>query len=140
MRKIILASHHKMAEGIKDTLAYIMPNNGEIIAINAYLDNTPVESEIESVLATVTDQDEVLVFTDLLGGSVNQAFSKYLTQSNIQLITGMNLPVIMTILLSAGSEKVTPQLIEQAITEGREQLIYVNQYVKEQVQLDEEDE
>ncbi|MBM7708436.1 PTS sugar transporter subunit IIA [Enterococcus lemanii] len=139
MRKIIFASHHHLASGLKETIEYIVPNGEKITAISAYTTNTPVEAEINDALKDLQPEDEALVFTDLLGGSVNQAFTKYLNQGNVHVIAGMNVPVVLTVLLGLTKEKTTSQQIQQAILEGQQQLVYVNDYFKQQ-ELDEDDE
>lgn len=140
MKKIILASHHTFAAGLKDTVNYICPDMADIKAISAYISNKPVEDEIKETIESFATNDQILVFTDLLGGSVNQAFVKYLADNNVELITGMNLPVVMSLIMTPNDE-VTESEINNAIESAREQLIYVNDYIKVQVQeLDEEDE
>ncbi|MHC5250008.1 PTS sugar transporter subunit IIA [Enterococcus sp. LJL90] len=139
MRKIILASHHNLAVGMKDTLEYIMPNVGTITTIAAYTTNTPVDQEIADALADITAADEALIFTDLLGGSVNQNFTKYLNQPNIHVIAGMNLPVIMSCLLPLSDSPIEPAQLRQGVAEGQQQVIYVNDYLAQQT-IDEDDE
>lgn len=139
MRKIILASHHNLAVGMKDTLEYIMPTVGEVTTIAAYTTNTPVNEEIDAALADVLEEDEAIIFTDLLGGSVNQNFTKYLAQPNIHLIAGMNLPVIMSCLLPLGDAAIDPEQLRGAIQEGQQQVVYVNDYLAQQT-IDEDDE
>lgn len=139
MRKIILASHLNFAKGLEETVKFIMPNTTEIITITAYTENIPVEEEIAEHLADLTTDDEAIIFTDLLGGSVNQAFVPYLSKPHIHVITGMNLPVIMTVLLGLTDDYADQAYFEKAVAEGREQILYVNSYLSEQM-LDEEDE
>ncbi|MBU5360723.1 PTS sugar transporter subunit IIA [Enterococcus raffinosus] len=139
MRKIIFASHLNFAKGLEETVRFIMPNTAEIIVINAYTQNVPVEEEIGAVLNDLAAEDEALIFTDLLGGSVNQAFVPYLAHPHIHLITGMNLPVIMTVLLGLSDEYIDANFLEKALSEGREQMLYVNTYLLNQ-ESDAEDE
>lgn len=139
MRKIIFASHLNFAKGLEETVRFIMPNTAEIIVINAYTQNVPVEEEIGDVLNDLAAEDEALIFTDLLGGSVNQAFVPYLAHPHIHLITGMNLPVIMTVLLGLSDEYIDANFLEKALSEGREQMLYVNTYLLNQ-ESDAEDE
>lgn len=139
MRKIIFASHLNFAKGLEETVRFIMPNTAEIIVINAYTQNFPVEEEIGAVLNDLAAEDEALIFTDLLGGSVNQAFVPYLAHPHIHLITGMNLPVIMTVLLGLSDEYIDANFLEKALSEGREQMLYVNTYLLNQ-ESDAEDE
>lgn len=139
MRKIIFASHLNFAKGLEETVRFIMPNTAKIIVINAYTQNVPVEEEVGAVLNDLAAEDEALIFTDLLGGSVNQAFVPYLAHPHIHLITGMNLPVIMTVLLGLSDEYIDANFLEKALSEGREQMLYVNTYLLNQ-ESDAEDE
>ncbi len=139
MRKIIIASHHNLAKGLKDTINYIVPNTFDMIAISAYVNNDPIETEVKKALDDIGVGDEAIVFTDLLGGSVNQAFVPHLLQDNIHVITGMNVPLILTLLLSLNDQKVSKEQIQHAITDSQKQIIYVNDYIKEQ-SIDEDDE
>ncbi|MEZ0117609.1 PTS sugar transporter subunit IIA [Heyndrickxia coagulans] len=140
MRKILIASHHKMAEGMKDTLNYITGGQGDVHALSAYLTNTPVREEIEALLKDTKDEDEVLVFTDLLGGSVNQAFFPYTSRPHFHVITGMNLPVILSLLLKSEDSYLTAEEIQSALHDAKEQLMYVNEYVANLPEEDEDDE
>ena len=126
MKKIIVATHYRLAEGFKSTLGYIAPNMVEIIAINAYLENTSVENQVQAALDQFEAEEQILVFTDLLGGSINQTFAKFLDRYNIQLIAGVNLPILMTLALAIGSNDLSETTIRQAIEESRQQIVYVN--------------
>lgn len=141
MRKIIIASHHNLAQGMKDTIEYIIPNVCSITAITAYTNNVPIDKEIENAFSKITDKDDILIFTDLLGGSVNQSFIKYLTNPNVHIITGMNLPIIISCLLSLGEDPINSEKLGKVVKDGQEQIIYVNDYiVQQQIDDNEEDE
>ena len=131
MRKIIIATHHELAKGLKNTFYYIAPNTVEIVEISAYLDNIPVENQVKEVLEKFDKDEQILVFTDILGGSVNQAFVKYLSEYNIRLISGVNLPILLTIGLQFDSSELSENNIRQAIEESRKQLVYVNDILLE---------
>ncbi len=137
--KVIIASHRKFAEGLKDTLEYIVPGTVEISAISAYLTNIPIKEEINRILKDITENDEVIVFTDMLGGSVNQAFTGYLAHPHFHIITGMNLPVLMSVILSLTEDYITADTIRSAVSEAQEQLIYVNDFIANKT-IGEEDE
>ena len=73
MRKILIASHSELAEGMKQTLKFFAGNQIDVSAICAYVDEESLQSKLDAFFEKVSDEDEVLIFTDLLGGSVNQA-------------------------------------------------------------------
>ena len=139
MKKIIIASHQYLAQGLKSTLEYIVPNTVEVIDINAYIENISVENQILTSLEQCNEEEQIFVFTDLLGGSVNQGFIEKITKYNIELIAGANLPIIMTIVLSLGEQDLTKDEIREAIEEARDQLVYVNDLLSTQ-EIDEDDE
>lgn len=139
MKKIIIASHQYLAQGLKSTLEYIVPNTVEVIDINAYIENISVENQILTSLEQCNEEEQIFVFTDLLGGSVNQEFIEKITKYNIELIAGANLPIIMTIVLKLGEQDLTKDEIREAIEEARNQLVYVNDLLSTQ-EIDEDDE
>ncbi|WP_300125626.1 PTS sugar transporter subunit IIA [uncultured Streptococcus sp.] len=139
MVKVIIASHHKLADGMGDTLEYLVPSLTDIETISAYLDNEPIDSAVEAALGRCQDTEDVVVFTDLLGGSVNQEFVRQL-KPNVHVIAGMNLPIIMTLLLQLENQPLSEELITQSIEEAKNQIIYVNQFLKESVDDLDEDE
>lgn len=139
MKKIIIASHQYLAQGLKSTLEYIVPNTVEVIDINAYIENISVENQILTSLEQCNEEEQIFVFTDLLGGSVNQEFINKISKYNIELIAGANLPIIMTIVLSLGEQDLSKDDIRVAIEEARDQLVYVNDLLSTQ-EIDEDDE
>lgn len=140
MKKIIFASHHLMAQGLKDTVQYVMPQLDQIETICAYMDNQPVEQQFKDALGNINEQDEYLIFTDMLGGSVNQEAIKYLSYPNVYLITGMSLPIVLSVILTVNScEKIDESMIRNALEDAKGQTVYVNDTLKN-VGVDEDDE
>ena len=93
---------------------------------------------VEAALNRCQGTEDILVFTDLLGGSVNQEFVKQL-KPNVHLITGMNLPVIMALLLQLENQELSESLITQAIEEAKNQIIYVNHFLQETVDSEDDE-
>ena len=53
MRKIVLASHHLLADGLKDTIQYLMSTLTDIKSVSAYMDNVPVEKQLKEALGEI---------------------------------------------------------------------------------------
>ncbi|MBE3031390.1 PTS N-acetylglucosamine transporter subunit IIBC [Sneathia sp. DSM 16631] len=139
MKKIIVASHHKLANGFKDTLEYILPNTVEIIDISAYLENVSVDKQIDEVLSNFTKEEQIFVFTDIPGGSVNQAFIRRLNDYNIELISGTNLSILISIATQLGEKNIDKDTIREEIINAASEIVYVNDKLASQ-SLDEDDE
>ncbi|WP_369596110.1 PTS sugar transporter subunit IIA, partial [Lacticaseibacillus paracasei] len=85
-RTIVLASHHRLAEGLKDTLNFISGGGQDIVSMAAYLDNQPVENQVDALMASFPADRDVIVLTDMMAGSVNQKFFKYRTRPHTHII------------------------------------------------------
>lgn len=129
--KMILASHGKLAEGMKDTLEMIVGKNENIYAFAAYSDGSETKF-LEDIQALINEnQDEqIVIATDVLGGSVNNEMIQLLNRyPQVYLISGMNLPVIIT--LATAVCPLTTEMIEEAISMSKEGVVFVNQLMKE---------
>lgn len=124
MKQILIATHGKMASGIRYTAELIVGKMDEITTIDAYV--TPednVEKKFEEYFAQ-HENDRIFVFTDLMGGSVNQKLLGYSQKENVTLITGTNLPVLMQVMMA--DDDVTEEEIQEFIDDAREELQMVD--------------
>ena len=121
MKKILIATHGNLASGAKSTLEFLVGNIVDITCIDAYVD--PDENLIdilENYFSKIDADDEVIVFTDIKGGSVNQKIIQYIMKPNIFLITGFNLPILLE--LSIMYKKITVENLEEMIDICKNQL------------------
>ena len=115
-RILVTASHHKMADGLKDTLNFVSGGVQETIALSAYLDNQPVEEA----------EDEVIVLTDLTSGSVNQQFFRYRNRPHTHIVSGMNLPLAFQVAMEPQGEYITVERMREMVEEAKNEIKYVN--------------
>ncbi|HEY9001503.1 MAG TPA: hypothetical protein VIM89_09120 [Mucilaginibacter sp.] len=128
-RKFLIATHGAFAKGVKSALDMIAGEMENILLIQAYLDESrPVEDELADVLATISDTDELIIFTDLLGGSVNNIMLRNALRDNVHIVSGFNLPLLIEIALSDADTPVT-EVIEEAIHNAKGQMVYVNHLI-----------
>ena len=127
MRHVIIASHHRFAEGLADTLEFI-GGVENMRAVCAYVDETPLEEQGAAAFASVAPEDEVLVLTDILQGSVNQAFAPYISD-RVFLVAGGNVALCLELALSA--EPLSTEIISAALEQARSAMVLVNTYAAE---------
>lgn len=121
MNQIILASHGKLATGMKATLEFFGAQN--IIILEQTVQETGFEAKAEAILQQYAKQN-CIVFTDLYGGSVNQIFFKNLQHYAFHLITGMNLAMILECAFTE-ADLTGPQL-KEIIENACRQTCYMN--------------
>lgn len=126
MKKILIAAHGKFAEGIRSSAEIILGKQENLYTINAYLDETPVKQQLDEFFKGVDlEKDTLLVITEVFGGSVNQAIISNYQKDNIKVITGVNLPLLLELIM-LDEEDVTDDKIRSIVNKAREQVILVN--------------
>ncbi|WEV51361.1 PTS mannose transporter subunit IIA [Lactobacillus sp. ESL0731] len=106
MKKILLASHGKLASGIRSSIKILTGREKNLRVIDAYVDDSDFTGQIIDFIASIDANDQGFIFTDIYGGSVNQKVVSEVINSgkkNIYVITGMNLPIVLSILLATGN-------------------------------------
>lgn len=122
MKKLLIASHGDLAKGMLSSIQIITGSTAGITTINAYQEGVDLDSELTTFIRSVTSEDEIFVFTDLYGGSVNQKITERFMREKlaIRIISGFNFPVILEILL--GPERITPDMLQEMIEKSRREL------------------
>lgn len=136
-RKIVLASHHRLAAGLKDTLDFITNGMADVIAFTAYLDNQPVEEQVQALMTGFDDETEVVVLTDMTAGSVNQKFFTFRNRPHTQIISGMNLPLELGLAMEQTNDYLQTERIKFLIKQAQADITYVNDF---QPEIDDDDE
>ena len=126
MRKILLASHRNMAEGMRDTPEFLTGMHN-LYAISAYMDETSLQQQIEEFTDILKPEDTLLILTDMQGGSVNQMFCPLMSE-RVHLICGINLPLALSLALIPQEQQIDAALIEALLEESRQQIRYMNTF------------
>lgn len=136
MKRIIIASHHNFAKGLKETLNFLTTMN-DIYDITAYVeqDEPPLEKTVAGLMESFDREDKVVIMTDCMAGSVNQKFYPYMND-HVFLLTGVNVPLGMAVMLQS-EEDINQENLHALVEDARSELIFVNEY---QAQSGEDDE
>ncbi|WP_413527432.1 PTS sugar transporter subunit IIA [Marinilactibacillus psychrotolerans] len=135
-RKIILASHGNFATGILSSLELICGKNDNIVTIDAYMTaDYNLNDEISKIM-NENKGNELIVVTDIFGGSVNNEFLNYIHTENFYLIAGMNLPLVIELATQLEHTDSITALIKQAL----ENSIMTIQFCNETIQNKTEEE
>ena len=150
-RKFLIATHGALASGFRSSLELIAGAGDSVVLLQAYLDDSkPVDEELAQLFARAgggvgagtgdivgaaagieagTEADEEwVVFSDLLGGSITNQLVQAAAGKNVHIIAGFNLPLLLEMVL-ADPEEPLSSLLETAIDKAREQLVYVNSLI-----------
>jgi fructoselysine/glucoselysine PTS system EIIA component len=139
MRRFLIASHGRFAEGIYDSLKMIMGEQKNVTTFCAYVDNQKdIKEEVKQIISSLPANEELIVITDLFGGSVNNEFMRYLSDWRLHLISGLNLPLLIELVSSTEEKQPTNEWLLKKVNSTKNTIQYCNELVR-QLELVEED-
>lgn len=114
----IIVSHGKLAEELLNALTIILGEvvNMEAISIGWYDDVEDSKRKINQSLKRVDQKNGVLIFTDMFGGTPSNLSFSFLKDERIEIITGVNLPMLIKFVsLQRGNKlrEVAKKVVEQ---------------------------
>ncbi len=80
-------------------------------------------------MQSLESDDELLVFTDLLGGSITNQVLRVTQGKHVHVVSGFNLALLIEILMADGDEP-AEEIIESAIANAKDQMVYVTKLMK----------
>lgn len=126
MNKILICSHGSLSSGLLNSLKIIVGNVKNIDALTFYENQDGVEDlkKLEEYFKSNVENN-IIVMTDLFGGSVNQEIIKLSSKyNNIRIVTGVNFPLLLD--LSFRLENgISDGELNSAIEEAKKQLMLV---------------
>ncbi|MBI4536990.1 MAG: PTS sugar transporter subunit IIA [candidate division NC10 bacterium] len=103
----------------------------EAVSIQASEEIDQARKKIEAVLARVNDGSGVLVLTDLFGGTPSNLVLSYLEASRLEVVTGVNLPMLMK-LPSLREEPDLRALAEKLAKYGQRNILVASEFLAKQ--------
>ncbi len=93
----IIVSHGKLGEELLNSLNIILGEavNIEAISIGWYDDVEESKRKINLSLKRVDQKNGVLIFTDMFGGTPSNLSFSFLKADQVEIITGVNLPMLI---------------------------------------------
>ncbi len=123
MKYVVLVSHGEFAEGLANALSMLAGQKKEVIAVGLKDGKTADEfaKVFDEAISCITDEDEIVLLGDLIGGSPLTTAMNVLTDKDLMnqtiIIGGMNLPLALTTVLmkdTVDKELLVTQVLEEA--------------------------
>ena len=123
--KVLIASHGYFSIGCLDTIKMIMGEDfTRNITTYSLMQGENPNDYVNKIKDKLDENEEYVIFTDLFGGSVFNAFSSLANSKNIFVVAGTNINVLIEFMLSA--EEDVEQRIEKSIENAKNGLMLFN--------------
>lgn len=126
MRKIMIASHGYMAEGMLSAAEMIM---GPCDNIQAYglADHKSPAAIMELIEAQLRQdsESEYIIFCDIRGGSVHNQLLQLYRYPNVYLVGGVTLSMLLECQMNC-EDMTTDELMIQIVRSAKESMVYIS--------------
>ena len=127
MRRVLIASHGRLAEGAKSAIEFFTGQLDYLEALCAYCDESSqdMDYQVEQYLKRIAQEDELIIFTDLMGGSVNSHLLSLVSREKTHLVSGFNLALLLEV-ISRDDHELTAEDIQECIELSQSGIVYMN--------------
>lgn len=139
--KIILVSHGRFSQGLKDGVQMLLGPQEDIEAFVLSAEEPPTElgERLEAALSP-EDEGNIVFFTDLYFGSPFNQVVELSRTHDIYHVTGVNLPVLLEAVAARNSGQSCEEVVEAATAASEGSIRDVRKLLAEQMKEDEEEE
>lgn len=128
---VLLMTHGHFAEVLISTAEEIVGpiENIKAVSVNAEDDVETIKGIISRVMQEVDQGDGVIMLTDMFGGTPSNIGLSFLSQDEVEIITGVNLPIVLK-LARERDGKTLPDLASLLKKRGRESIVLASEMLK----------
>ncbi len=128
MINILLVTHGDFGKELLRSSEIIIGNieDAETISFNLGESYDQLSKEVEETIDRLTKNDELIVFTDMYGGSPFNAVCKSMKNRDFYHITGINFPLFIDIAVNRSSYSMS-EIAEKIIKNGKKSIVFVNE-------------
>lgn len=131
MYGIVLVSHGGMAEGMISTAEMLFPELSQVQSVSLLPSDNPDDFQIklEKAVREVDSGEGVFILADLLGGTPCNR-SMYSAGEKVRLITGLSLPMLLSLLSSREDGMDMDSLSDDILSDAAAGAVDVNRKMK----------
>lgn len=129
MSQFIIATHSYLADGYKNSINFFNSEITNVHFINAYVDEQNNFAEELKSLLDKFKSEQVIILTDMPGGSVNKETLNLIKDYDCKVVSGINLSLVLELVMNTDN-KISDETIKTAVDQARNQIVFINDLLK----------
>lgn len=127
MIKIIIIAHGELAQELLNSAEMIAGKQPNLFALNRGPQDSlaNMQEKIDVLLKNVSDEDGVLILSDMIGGTPCNASVPMCRTFNVEVLAGVNLPMVLSAVFSTKTVRNVSELAEKVMIDGQKSIINV---------------
>jgi len=129
---IVIVTHEKIGEVLIDAATFILGSSPEAVAavaIDPEQNAETLRKRIAKGLKAVNRNKGILILTDMFGGTPSNMSYSFLEEGRVEVLTGVNLPILIKALTSRDKGQLTT-LAAELQQYGRESIALASSILK----------
>ncbi len=129
---LVIVTHGALAEGFRAALEHVVGTQKQIAAISVEPDDDMQirRDDILAAVDAVNSGDGVILVTDMFGGTPSNLAISVIDQTNVEVIAGVNLPMLIKI-ASIRGELGLMEAVSEAQIAGRKYISIASQILSD---------
>jgi PTS system mannose-specific IIA component len=117
----VIVTHGHLANELLAAAEMIVKDVSHITAVSIgwHDDVEAAHDEVERAISRVSEGGGVLILTDMFGGTPTNIASMFLAEGVVEVVTGVNLPMVIKLASQAGEESLA-EVARRVRTQGQE--------------------
>lgn len=115
----VVATHGKLAEEMIRTAEAVVGRLDQVVPVSVVATSPDMRGDLRVAIERVDQGDGVLLLTDLLGGSPTNLCVSFLNDRKVEVVTGVNLPMLLKLSSLRASGKPIAQIARELVEAGQ---------------------
>lgn len=131
---IVITTHSTLCEGYLKATKLILMNDATGISAVPFKENTSPDDFEESMKEIINQHhlQPLIILTDLIGGTPNNVSIKQLNNNRIQIIAGINLPLLLELLMAQSAGKSIEEIdFKELLNSSQKSMVHINSLLKD---------
>jgi PTS system mannose-specific IIA component len=127
---IVIAAHGKLSEELLRTAETVVGRLDQVRTVNVVATDPEVRHKVADAIRAVDGGEGVVLLTDLLGGSPTQLCLSFLQERKVEVVTGVNLPMVLKLVSLRSSGKAIAQLARELAEAGKSSISHASEMLR----------
>jgi mannose PTS system EIIA component len=127
---VVVATHGKLAEEMIRTAETVVGHLDQVVPVSVVAAAPDMRANLKAAIQQVDQGDGVLLLTDLLGGSPTNLCVSFLTERKVEVVTGINLPMLLKLSGLRTSGKAIGQIAHDLAEAGQRSIGHVSESLR----------
>ena len=136
MINVLILSHCELTKELIKTAEVIAGKQENLFYIDQDIKNenlASLQEKISEILKKINNEKGTLILTDMLGGTPCNASVLLTKNYNIEVLTGVNLPMILSAIFASKSVQNAKDLADKVLADGKKSIVNAKQLLMERL-------